>query len=603
MSRLQFGEYVVAGRIGEGSTGIVWLAEHPDIDRKVAVKQLAPALAANPEFRARFRAEARTLASLSHPNVVTIYDYVDDENGPYLVEEWIDGSSLDRVVARAGRLDAPQAIGVLRGALSGLAAAHARGIVHGDVSVHNVLVDGAGTSKLIDFGLSSPSGATGGGSGAPAYASPEAARGDALDARSDVYSAGCVLFELLAGHAPFQAANAAELASVHADAPVPRVPGANAHVADVVTRAMAKNPADRFPDAAAFLAALEPATERDLGAGWLAGASIAAFVVVAGAEAVATTGTTATTASVASNATGRASNIAKFVARHKALVAVGATATAAVVVVAVVASGHSTKKTAAPTGTIDLVATGAHNFHLVGMYTSECSPADVEVRLADFPSAGTTGELSIQPSFGIKGELGGRAVGAFDAQGITVTSNPVGVVLDRDVTESNGVNPTHLKGTIKCTPPAGQAASGPTPTVPALPSGSSMHFVASTLKTVHWSPSPPAFQPTTAQPGYTTTEPWLVQGCKSGGGSCMLQIPSRGSKQATPVEMNYQGGTYRGQGTFPFSMAGGKCATTYTTQLTMTVDASGHLSGTERSTPNLVPANCQYAATTATFKG
>ena len=340
-----FRGYTVVGQIGSGATGVVWLATQVDVDRKVAIKQLAPGLAGNESFRAQFRAEARVLASLTHPNIVTVYDYVeDDDDAPYIVEEWVDGAALDRVVATAGRLTAEQAMGVLRGALSGLVAAHAAGVVHGDISATNVLVDTAGTSKLVDFGLASPSGEASS-SGTPAYASPEAVSGLPLDARSDVYSAGCVLFELLAGTPPYRADSIDALAAQHVSAPVPALPGGNAHIAEVVARALAKQPADRYPDAAAFLAALEQSAERDLGVAWLAGASIAGLVVGAASVAAAPAGSPASTATVTKSATGNSSNVAKFVAKRRVPLAVGGAALAVAVIVAAVASaGGGTKK-------------------------------------------------------------------------------------------------------------------------------------------------------------------------------------------------------------------------------------------------------------------
>lgn len=473
---MAFEGYEIAGQVGAGSTGVVWKAVQVTTDRTVAIKQLAPVLAADDVFRAQFRAEARLLASLTHPNVVAVYDYVEDDETPYLVEEFVNGAPLTRVVSAAGRLDARQAAGVLRGALRGLAAAHALGLVHGDISGTNILVDTEGTSKLIDFGLSAPRANVS--SGTPAYASPEAVRGEQLDARSDVYSAGCVLFELLAGSPPFGDEPNGAAPIRDPDAAAPPCPGSDPHIAAVVARALALDPADRYPDGAAFLAALEESAERDLGGDWLTGASIATLVASAtkvGALAGSAGAAGTTTPSATTAASGRASNIVKFVARHRLPVAIGTAAVGAAVVVGLVVGSGSPKKpvpVAAPTAHVDLTATGAHPFHLVGTQVNLCSSVDIDLTSTEYPALGPNGELSITPQ-GIKAQIGGKLVGDVNESGITFTSNPTGVTLAHDVSESFGKNVTHLNGVITCPQTSGAAAAGgTTPTVgrPVVPS-------------------------------------------------------------------------------------------------------------------------------------
>ena len=163
-----------------------------------AIKELDPRLLGSPGFLERFRAEARTLATLEDPHVVRVYDYVEEfdheatESGrAYLVQEWVDGGPLSGVLLRHGRLTPAQSLGVLRGALTGLAHAHARGLVHGDISPGNIMLDTADMSKLVDFGLAVPTGSggvAGTPTGTPAFSSPEAATGRPMTARSDVYS-------------------------------------------------------------------------------------------------------------------------------------------------------------------------------------------------------------------------------------------------------------------------------------------------------------------------------------------------------------------------------------------------------------------------------
>jgi eukaryotic-like serine/threonine-protein kinase len=340
---VQIGKYDVIGQVGAGSTGVVWLATQPEVDRPVAIKQLAADLATDTSFRDRFRAEAQVLASLSTPNVVAVYDYVEAPDGAYIVEEYVDGASLARVVAEAGRLSPEQAVGVTRGALRGLADAHDVDLVHGDVTPANILVAQDGTSKLIDFGLSVSSGSTGS-SGTPAYASPEAITGRPLDARSDVYSAGCVLFELLAGEAPFSGGTPAEIAARHTAAEPPALPGTHTGLAHVVGRAMANDPAARYPNAREFLTALEDQAQHDLGASWELTASIAGLTLAAaltttavtGASAAATTPSVTTTASASRTTAKTAARGLRRIPKKWAI-AGGATAAVAVVVIAAVA--------------------------------------------------------------------------------------------------------------------------------------------------------------------------------------------------------------------------------------------------------------------------
>lgn len=295
---MTFAGYQVLNRVAQGSSGTVWHAVQLDLGRPVAIKELAPRLLRSPGFLERFRTEARTLAALDDPHVVRVYDYVEeldrDPGEPdrvYLVQEWVDGGPLSDVLLRHGRLVPEQSLGVLRGALTGLAHAHARGLVHGDVSPGNIMVDSTGTSKMVDFGLAVPTGSAGVAgtpTGTPAFSSPEAATGRPVTARSDVYSAAAVLFLLLSGRLPFAGDPAAVLAA-HATSPVPRLPDCGPELADLLARAMDKDPAARPADAAELLGELEQAAQRRYGAGWLqrssmaglTGASVAAVGVAA----------------------------------------------------------------------------------------------------------------------------------------------------------------------------------------------------------------------------------------------------------------------------------------------------------------------------------
>ena len=496
---MKFGKYGVVGRVGAGSTGVVWLANDPSLDRQVAIKQLAPELVSNDRFRARFRGEARVLASLSSPNVVAVYDYVEEPERAYLVEEWVDGSSLARVVEAAGRLTPAQAVGVLRGALHGLATAHVAGLVHGDVTPGNVVVAQDGTSKLIDFGLSVPSGSVGT-SGTPGYASPEAVDGTALDARSDVYSAACVLFELLAGRPPYQGDTADSIAAQQVAAEVPRLPDVHPRLADVVARAMAKDPAMRPQDASAFLRELEEEADRDLGIGWDAAASVASLAIAATVTTVAVdAATSASSASTAHHALSTAPRtglrhmpkkwvIAMSVGAGVAAIAIIAALTlgsgdgghtSAVVVTGDPAqqaalgqagpSGQSSGRasTAAPEGRFAITISGDRSGSIVGTgtcslgsgppsYAFDRATDSVGISAASSGPGGSQFPASVKVVFGDAGFLS-------DGGGITVSKDQRKVTVNADASGSVKMSPdqfasappqalhVHIGGTVTCT--------------------------------------------------------------------------------------------------------------------------------------------------------
>ena len=242
-----------------------------------AVKELAPELRDVPGLMERLRGEAELLSGLSHPNIVDVYDYVEEDARAWLAEEWVDGASLEAILDAHDRLAPEQALGVVRGALMGLAYAHDRDIVHRDVSTGNILADQQGTSMLVDFGLAAPAG-QGPALGTPAFLSPEAGRGEAVGKPGDVYSAAAVLFTLLSGHTPFSAPDALAMVRAHIDEPAPRLEDHGTDLSDLVRRSLSKDPAERPADAGVLLAELEEAARRRYGAGWLERASIAGLV-------------------------------------------------------------------------------------------------------------------------------------------------------------------------------------------------------------------------------------------------------------------------------------------------------------------------------------
>ena len=187
------------GRLGVGATGTVWLARQLSVDRAVALKELAPEIAGDVVVCERLRREAQLLARLDDPNCVAVYSFLESGTAAALVMEYVDGVSLSTLSA-AGRLNIEQALAVLEGALSGLAHAHGRGIVHGDLKPENILLASNGQSKLVDFGLAAAVGTVRApGIGSPTYLSPEAAAGGPLGVTSDLYSMALVLSELVAG--------------------------------------------------------------------------------------------------------------------------------------------------------------------------------------------------------------------------------------------------------------------------------------------------------------------------------------------------------------------------------------------------------------------
>lgn len=275
-----FGPYEVLERVAEGATSTVYRARHVELGRIAAIKDLHPDLMGAPGMRDRLRAEAELLAGLADPHVVEVYDYVEEGERAWIVEEWVTGASLARILDVQGHLTPEQSVGVVRGALLGLAHAHDRGLLHRDVSPTNVLADLEGTSKLVDFGLAAPLGEAGV-TGTPAFVSPEAARGESLGKPSDVYSTAAVLYTLLAGNPPFAGSDVATTIRRHVEEPAPLLTQHGHDLQDLLRRSLAKDPAERPQDARAFLVELEEAARRRFGAAWLQRASIAALVAAA----------------------------------------------------------------------------------------------------------------------------------------------------------------------------------------------------------------------------------------------------------------------------------------------------------------------------------
>jgi beta-lactam-binding protein with PASTA domain len=259
------GRYRIIRRLGAGGMANVYLAEDQELGRNVAIKILNERHAGDMQFVERFRREAKNAAALSHPNIVSIYDRGEAEGTYYIAMEHLDGRNLKELIVARGPAPVRIAIDYAKQILGALRFAHRNGIVHRDIKPHNVLVDSDGRLKVTDFGIAraGASQMTEAGSivGTAQYLSPEQARGGPIDQRSDLYSLGIVLYELLTGTVPFSGDSPVEIAMKHLSAkpelPSEKRPGL-AHDLDLlVMRALAKDPDDRFEDADAFEAELD----------------------------------------------------------------------------------------------------------------------------------------------------------------------------------------------------------------------------------------------------------------------------------------------------------------------------------------------------------
>ena len=274
----------------------------PGLKREVALKQLSGSGAGEAARR-----EAAALAGLRHPNILSVYDVLEDAEGVWLIEQWITGAPLSAVLAVTGKLRGIDALALIHGALQGLSYAHGRDVVHGDITPGNILIDQSGTPMLVDFGLAVAPGHLSLG-GTPGYMAPEAAAGQPVDKRSDVYSSCVVLAELLRGARLFTTASSLALTREQATA-APQLDGIEAPVAAVLSTGLHPRPDDRPADAETLLTQLESAIEETHGRGWLAAAglgaigstaaTVAAGTTLAGATATAGTGTTVAAAAKA----------------------------------------------------------------------------------------------------------------------------------------------------------------------------------------------------------------------------------------------------------------------------------------------------------------
>ena len=265
VGRLLDGRYAVTARIAHGGMATVYQATDTRLDREVALKVMHAELARDEEFVRRFIGEARSVARLSHQNVVAVFDQGADGPFLYLAMEYVPGRTLKEVLRDRGRFSPATALEIMTGVLDGLAAAHASGIVHRDIKPENVLLTADGRIKVADFGLARAQSAAGHTRtglliGTPSYVPPEQVTGGSTGPGGDVYSAGVMLFELLTGRLPFTGDTPLSVAYQHVNTDIPApstlVSGIPAAVDQLVLAATSRDPARRPADAGGFLRAV-----------------------------------------------------------------------------------------------------------------------------------------------------------------------------------------------------------------------------------------------------------------------------------------------------------------------------------------------------------
>src|SRR6266699_3182578 len=280
-----FGNYKILAPLGQGGMAHVYRARQENLDREVAVKVLPPWYAADRNFVVRFNLEARLIARLSHPNIVTVHDFNESNGHLYIVMQLVDGGTLKQILDTShdavsaagtsfplpGTMDVLEANRIFQQLASALTYAHEKGIIHRDIKPVNVLMDRSGRPILSDFGiakvLAGSSGLTrpGAGVGTPEYMSPEQCKGEEVDGRADIYALGVMLFEALTGRTPFVGDNYPALAHSHIyeEPPDPRI--FNRHISlplqNIMLRALQKKPEHRYQHTSEMAKALERAVQ------------------------------------------------------------------------------------------------------------------------------------------------------------------------------------------------------------------------------------------------------------------------------------------------------------------------------------------------------
>jgi serine/threonine protein kinase len=269
--RTHIGQYRIEAPLGRGGMGVVYRGVHEHLGRPVAIKALAPELTQQPEFKERFFSEAKTQARLQHPNIVGVYDLLEDAGDFFIVMELVVGEALDDILrARNGQgMDLGEAAAIFNQILAALDYAHSEGVIHRDIKPSNVMITPGGRIKLTDFGIALLIGdkrltASQSAIGTPTYMSPEQIlRPRSVDHRTDIYSAAVVFFEMIAGVPPFDGESEYTIKKLHVEAPPPDLTTLNplvpVPVVAAISAALAKDPEARFPSAGMFQRALHEA--------------------------------------------------------------------------------------------------------------------------------------------------------------------------------------------------------------------------------------------------------------------------------------------------------------------------------------------------------
>ncbi len=262
------GQYRIIEQLGQGGMATVFKAYHPALDRYIAIKVLHPAFKEDASFLTRFHREARIVAKLDHPSIIPIYDFAEEAGTPYLIIRYVEGKTL-KAVQHDRALPLDQLLPIIRAVTGALAYAHEQGVLHRDIKPSNIMISNDAHVYLADFGLARM--AQAGEStlsqdmliGTPQYISPEQAKGEAISERSDIYSLGVVLFEMLVGRVPFSADTPYSIIHDHIYAPLPMPRSLNPNLSPelerVLLKALAKDPADRFASARELMSAFEQA--------------------------------------------------------------------------------------------------------------------------------------------------------------------------------------------------------------------------------------------------------------------------------------------------------------------------------------------------------
>lgn len=262
------GHYEIVAELGRGGMGVVYKGYEPALTRYVAIKELSPALAHDHNLVERFLREARSMAALNDPHIIQVYFIGQENNQPFFAMEFVEGESLSQLIKREGRLSIADVLKILLQTARGLQTAHERGVVHRDIKPANLMLDLRGRVKIADFGIAlarqefdAKLTGTGEFVGTPGYLSPEICLGKSVDARSDLFALGIVMFEALTGRLPFSDESPLKLMLDVVQAEIPDIRGINSEVgadtAAILTKLVAKEPADRYQSAADLIADLE----------------------------------------------------------------------------------------------------------------------------------------------------------------------------------------------------------------------------------------------------------------------------------------------------------------------------------------------------------